>query len=114
MKADFFSLTSTHSILWHFNTTCLSQHFQTLFLPHFTILLPHLKPQHLSITQLASQFSRFDLFSVIFKNFILFYFLLLFRAAPAAYGSSPARGQIGAAATGLHDSHSNTGSEPRL
>ena len=38
----------------------------------------------------------------------------LFRAAPApaAYGSSQARGQIGAAADG--HSHSRTGSEPRL
>ena len=38
----------------------------------------------------------------------------LFRAAPAAYGGSQARGQIGAAATGLCQSHSNTGSELHL
>ena len=37
--------------------------------------------------------------------------LLLSRAAPAAYGSSQARGPIGAAAAGLHHSHSNTRSE---
>jgi len=30
-------------------------------------------------------------------------------AAPAAYGGSQARGQIGAVATGLHHSHSNAG-----
>ena len=30
-------------------------------------------------------------------------------AAPAAYGGSQARGQIGAIATGLHQSHSNGG-----
>ena len=35
-------------------------------------------------------------------------------AAPAAYGGSQARGQIGAVATSLHQSHSNAGSEPRL
>ena len=35
-------------------------------------------------------------------------FVLLFRAAPAAYGSSQSRGQIGAAAAGLHHSHSNS------
>ena len=35
-------------------------------------------------------------------------------AAPAAYGGSQARGRIGAVATGLHQSHSNAGSEPRL
>ena len=33
--------------------------------------------------------------------FILFYFSLL-RAAPETYGSSKARGQIGAVAAGLH------------
>ena len=35
-------------------------------------------------------------------------------AAPAAYGGSQARGLIGAVATGLHQSHSNMGSEPHL
>ena len=39
---------------------------------------------------------------------------LLFRAAPAAYGSSQARGQIRAIATGLRHSHSNAGSKSRL
>ena len=34
----------------------------------------------------------------------------LFRAAPGAYGSSQARGRIGAAAGGLHHSHSHVGS----
>ena len=48
---------------------------------------------------------------IIFSNLLLFNF---FRAAPAAYGSSQARGGIRAAAAGLHHSHSNTGSEPRL
>ena len=38
----------------------------------------------------------------------------LFRAAPVAYGSSQARSWIGAAAAGLHHSHSNMGSEPHL
>ena len=31
----------------------------------------------------------------------------LFRAAPAAYGSSQAGGRIGATAAGLHHNHSN-------
>ena len=48
--------------------------------------------------------------------FILFmYFVFLFRATPAAHGISQARGQIGAAAAGLHHNHSNkAGSEPHL
>ena len=37
-----------------------------------------------------------------------------FRAIPAAYGISQARGQIGAAAASLHHSHSHAGSEPCL
>ena len=41
-------------------------------------------------------------------------FFLLFRAAPLTYGSSQARGQIGAATAGLHHSHSNDRSEPHL
>ena len=45
----------------------------------------------------------------------LFYFYLFlfcfFRATPAAYGDSQARGQIGAAAASLQHSHSNVGSE---
>ena len=43
-------------------------------------------------------------------------FFLLFMAAPAAYGSSWARGQIRAVAAGLCHSHSysNVGSELRL
>ena len=39
---------------------------------------------------------------------------LLLVATPTAYGSSQARGRIGAAAAGLHHSHSNVGSEPQL
>ena len=46
--------------------------------------------------------------------FSFFNFLVIFRAAPLAYGGSQARGLIGAVATGLHHSHSNTRSKPRL
>ena len=49
--------------------------------------------------------------------FFWFFFFCLFAiswAAPAAYGSSQARGCIGAGATGLCQSHSNAGSELRL
>ena len=43
--------------------------------------------------------------------FLEAFFFFLFRAVPAAYGGSQARGQIGAVATGLHRSHSNVESE---
>ena len=49
--------------------------------------------------------------------FFFFFFCCLFafsRAAPVACGGSQARGLIGAIAAGLHQSHSNAGSEQRL
>ena len=45
---------------------------------------------------------------------VSFLFCYVFRVAPVAYGSSQARGQIGATAACLHHSHSNRGSEPHL
>ena len=47
------------------------------------------------------------------SQFFFFLFAISW-AAPAAYGGSQARGRIGAVATGLHQGHSNAGSEPRL
>ena len=45
-------------------------------------------------------------------NFVLFIYLFsLFRATPAAYRGSQARGLIGVEAAGLCQSHSNAGSE---
>ena len=55
---------------------------------------------------------------LVYHLFIyLFIYLLSFvvsRAAPAAYGGSQARGPIRDIAASLRQSHSNTGSEPRL
>ena len=45
------------------------------------------------------------------KPLRLSFFFCLFRVAPAAYGGSQARGQIGAVAAGRCHSHSNAGSE---
>ena len=41
---------------------------------------------------------------------LLHFSFCLFRATPSMYGNSQARGQIRAAAAGLHHSHSNSGS----
>ena len=49
---------------------------------------------------------------LIILSFFKFFFFL--RAIPMAYGSSQARGQIGATAASLHHSHSNTRSQPHL
>ena len=46
--------------------------------------------------------------------FFFFWSFVFSAAAPVAYGGSQARDQIGAVATSLCHSHSNTGSEPRL
>ena len=52
---------------------------------------------------------------VLFGHFAEpFLFFFLFTAAPAACGSSQARGQIEGTAAGLHHSHSHARSEPRL
>ena len=44
----------------------------------------------------------------------IFSLFVISWAAPAAYGGSQARGLIGAVASGLHQSHSNAGSELHL
>ena len=44
----------------------------------------------------------------------MYIYFSFFRAAPAACGSSQARGRIGAVAPRLRQSHSNEGSKPRL
>ena len=49
-----------------------------------------------------------------FLSFFFFFFFCLFRAAPAAYVSFQARGQIRASASGLRHSHSKAGSKPCL
>jgi len=52
---------------------------------------------------------------VLFLSFFFFGLLFLyFKATLVAYGGSQARSLIGAVATGLCQSHSNTGSEPHL
>ena len=51
------------------------------------------------------------------KKRVFFFFFCLFvffRAAPAAYGGTQARGGIGAVATVLRQSYRNSGSEPCL
>ena len=52
---------------------------------------------------------------LIDTTFFFFFWLFAFSTTvPMAYGGSQARGLIRAIATGLYQSHSNAGSEPRL
>ena len=74
---------------------------------------PGLTPEPLLPTTIASFLSSYIYPLNVFFFLILFSFLLLFRAAPVAYGSSQARGSIRATAD-LHHSHSNARSEPCL
>ena len=58
--------------------------------------------------------------SRVYSVFLFLFFLgvvvvvLLFRAAPVAYGSSEARGPVGATAVGLSHNQSNSGSKQHL
>ena len=67
-------------------------------------------PQHSLQGPLASQVPLRHGNDFLFFLFFLFLFCL-FRAAPATYGGSQARGPIRAIAAGLHHSHSHVGSE---
>ena len=51
---------------------------------------------------------------IFFVLFCFCLFVLFFRAAPAACGSSQTKGPIGATAAGLRQSHRNVGSESHL
>ena len=48
------------------------------------------------------------------KQIMIIIIFVFSRATSAAHGGSQPRGLIGAIAAGLHHSHSNTRSEPRL
>ena len=72
-----------------------------------TLLLIHFKCSSLYLLTPNSQSIKPNSF---FFSFFLFLNFCLFRATPAAYGGSQDRGPIGAVATSLHHSHSNTGS----
>ena len=66
------------------------------------------------VTWFAFDKRAVETFVGFFVCFVLFCLFAISWAAPAAYGSSQARGPIGAVAAGLHQSHSNVGSEPSL
>ena len=64
---------------------------------------------HLSFSKAAAWILSLSLFF-----FFFFFGLFAFSgAASTEYGGSQARGATGAVATGLHQGHSNVGSEPR-
>ena len=60
---------------------------------------------------LPSHVRNYDFISFLFS---FSFFFCIFKAIPAEYGGSQARGLIGAVAAGLHHSRSHAGSEPHL
>ena len=88
--------------------------FNFLFLLVFDIFVfQNLQSKCLTGNGTIFFFFKNKIYRILFY-FILFHLICLFRAAPATYGGSQARGQIGAEAASLHLSHSDTGSEPCL
>ena len=72
-----------------------------------------------SSTQDAHKDLILQLVAVYFNAFFCVYLFFFFLKAappprPAAYGGARARGLIGAIAAGLHHSHGNATSKPRL
>ena len=61
----------------------------------------------------GNQISNWAMFAALYYYFFFFVFCL-FRAAPAAYGGSQARGRIRAVAASLLQNYSNVRSEPHL
>ena len=73
-----------------------------------------LSPLYVLRWVLIFTFSILVSFSFVVVLVVVVVVVVISWAAPAAYGGSQARGRIGAVATGLRQSHSNAGSEPRL
>jgi len=94
-------------------------HFFSFFLAFFSDYLNMFYNTILSpiISSLDISIFIFKSGSRVYNTHFKFFFFCLFaisRATPTAYGSSQARGLIGAVAAGLRQSHSNVGSKPRL
>ena len=79
-----------------------------------TALFLLLPPQEDHTPQPGFQVSPHEGLNSHLPTLLLLSFFVFSGAALTAYGGSQAKGQIGAVAASLHQSHSNEGSEPRL
>ena len=71
-------------------------------------------PRYLNVPYIRQDVCfRFQIRSNLFSFLFFFSFSFFLMAAPAAYGRSQDRGQIGVAAASLCHSHSNAGSKPQ-
>ena len=105
----FLLLSSRHWSLTPFSSV---HYFWPCYKPNNMLWL--LLDTSLSLLNKVSKYSRARVYLLIVFLFFFFFFFFHFRAAPAVYGGSQARGRIGAVDTSLHHSHGNVGSEPRL
>ena len=67
----------------------------------------------IDLMEFPSKFQK-SFYFILLLFFVCLFVFAISWASPAAYGGSQARSQIGAVATGPHQSHSNSGSEPCL
>ena len=81
-------------------------------LTHCHLVRLSFPPLHRRVTFVINQVTMYVHFWTY--HFHSSFFLLLFRALPVAWASSPARGWIRATAASLCHIHSNAGSEPCL
>ena len=72
------------------------------------------KENHLKLNKLVQYGCRIQVNTLNQSQFFFFLSFCHFRAAPAAYGDSQARGLTRAVGAGLRQSHSNAESKPRL
>ena len=80
----------------------------------FWFLGPH--PWHMEVPRLGVELElQLLAYTTVTERPLLFYLFIcllsFFRAAPAAYGGSQARGLIGTVVAGLHQGHSNARSK---
>ena len=108
---------------WEFLCTNLLQKIKKILRSHVKLwagVTPHREWESGEGITFTFSVTMFSAVWILFTYLFLFLFYLFFClfsfswAATAAYGSSQARGGIGAVAAGLRQSHSNMGSKPRL
>ena len=66
------------------------------------------------MTEVEHLFKTLKVICVLFLFCHHFFLFLFFTAAPAAYGTSQARGPVGAVFSSLHHSHTMARSKPHL
>ena len=92
------------------NILCVSYYVLYVLSPEFILLITFSTFSDISI----AADSKATPWKILHTYVFCFFFLAIFWSVPAAYGGSQARGRAGAGAAGLHQCHSNSGSEPHL